>query len=174
MSDPAPPAERRLKLLDVLGLMRDARERGLVRRARKTEPVDARPAKPGEVVETVIAGEGKETRSRPAEPGDWVVRNRCPATLNEEYLVARDKFHERYLSAGQPPNADGWQEHRPLGKVVCFFVLGPEQGEFSFEAPWGEQMRARPGDAIVQDPEDLADTYRVTAAAFACTYEVLD
>jgi len=35
-------------------------------------------------------------------------------------------------------------------------------------------MVAKPGDAIVQDPESPEDTYRVAAAAFACTYEVLD
>ena len=55
--------------------------------ARKTMPVDVRPAQPGEVVVTVIAGEGEETRSPPAQPGDMVVRNRCPATGNEEILV---------------------------------------------------------------------------------------
>lgn len=43
--------------------------------------MDARPARPGEVVVTVIAGE-EETRSKPAVAGDWVVRNRCPETGN--------------------------------------------------------------------------------------------
>jgi hypothetical protein len=31
--------------------------------AKKTKPADARPAKPGEVIVTVILGEGEETRS---------------------------------------------------------------------------------------------------------------
>ena len=30
------------------------------------------------------------------------------------------------------------------------------------------------GDAIVQDPNDPADTYRVASASFSCTYEVVD
>jgi hypothetical protein len=53
----------------------DVRGAGL---ARKTKPVDVRPAKPGEVVVTVIKGEGRETQSPPAKSGDMVVRNRCP------------------------------------------------------------------------------------------------
>ena len=32
---------------------------------------------------------------------------------------------------------------------------------------------ARPGDAIVQDPDNTKDTYRVEKVAFACTYEVI-
>jgi hypothetical protein len=46
-------------------------------------PVDVRPAEPGEVVVTVIAGEGKETASPPAHEGDMGVRDRCPVTGNE-------------------------------------------------------------------------------------------
>jgi hypothetical protein len=46
-------------------------------------------------------------------------------------------------------------------------------GSFTFTAPWGEPMAARPGDAIVRSPQDPADTYRIAAAAFACTYEIL-
>jgi hypothetical protein len=154
-------------------LVERAEEQGEIRKAQKTKPVDARPATPGEVIVTVIAGEGEETRSRPAEEGDWVVRNRCPETGNEEYLVAGAKFKERYEATG-PARSDGWQEHRPLGKVVRFFVLPSEQGAFTFEAPWGEHMVARPGDSIVQDPKDPDDIYRVSAASFACTYETID
>ncbi|MFL5333050.1 MAG: hypothetical protein ACJ8H8_07670, partial [Geminicoccaceae bacterium] len=51
------------------------------------------------VVVTRILGEGVETRSKPADPGDWVVRNRCPATGNEEYLVRAETFGQRYEAA---------------------------------------------------------------------------
>jgi hypothetical protein len=34
-------------------------------------------------------------------------------------------------------------------------------------------MIARPKDVIVRDPQDVKDTYRIAAAAFACTYEVI-
>jgi hypothetical protein len=53
-----------------------------------------------------------------------------------------------------------------------FFVVRDADGAFPFIAPWGEPMVARPGDAIVRNPEDTADTYRIAAAAFACTYEI--
>ncbi|HEY5907333.1 MAG TPA: hypothetical protein VIZ31_04775 [Vicinamibacteria bacterium] len=158
---------------EMVALMARARAGGLVGIARKTRPVDARPARATEVVVTVIAGEGKETQSRPAREGDWVVRNRCPETGNEQYLVGGDKFGERYRAAGLPPGADGWQEFQPVGKDLRFLVLPAEEGAFSFTAPWGEAMVARPGDAILQDPQDEKDVYRVAAASFACTYEVV-
>jgi len=173
MSDPARGSRRALSLDEVRTLVEDAAARGVARRARKTKSVDARPARPGEVVVTVVAGEGNETTSKPAREGDWVVRNRCEATGNEEYLVAAATFKERYQGTGKPAGKDGWQEHRPVGRVVRSLVLKPEHGEFVFTAPWGERMVAKPGDVIVQDPEHPEDTYRVAAAAFDCTYEVL-
>ena len=174
MTEPARANAGDRTLDQVRQMMKEAEELGLVHKAKKTKPVDARPATPGEVVVTVIAGEGKETQSRPAAKGDWVVRNRCDATGNEEYLVAANKFKERYASAGKAATKEGWQEFRPLGKVMRFFVLKPEHGQFTFTAPWGERMVAKPGDAIVQDPKDPADIYRVAAASFTCTYEVVD
>jgi hypothetical protein len=55
-----------------------------------------------------------------------------------------------------------------------FVVVAEDDGSFSFAAPWGETMVARPGDAIVQDVGNPSDTYRIAKAAFACTYEVID
>ncbi len=69
---------------EMVALMAQARKDGRLRTARKTKPVDARPAKAGEVIVTVIRGEGNETTSRPAAKGDRVVRNRCPETGNEQ------------------------------------------------------------------------------------------
>src|SRR4051812_760666 len=74
-------------LMDIPALFATAQQEGRVGLARKSKLVDARPATAGEVVITTIAGEGKETQSKPAEPGDMVVRNRCEGTGNEEYLV---------------------------------------------------------------------------------------
>ena len=172
VGDPLVTAGRDLTLRDVQDLMAQAEALGLVGHARKTRLVDVRPARPGEVVVTVIAGEGKETQSRPAEKGDWVVRNRCDQTGNEQYLVAAAKFGERYRVTGKPVGPDGWQEARPVGKLMRFFRVTPAQGRFTFTAPWGEKMVAAPGDAIVQDPADLGDVYRVAASSFECTYEV--
>lgn len=158
---------------DVHALFAAAESSGRVGVARKAKPVDARPARPGEVVTTSIAGEGRETRSKPAAEGDWVVRNRCPATGNEEYLVKARTFAARYEGPLSEPDGNGWREFRPRGPRMRFFALREREGAFRFTAPWGEQMRARPGDAIVRDPAKAEDTYRVAAAAFACTYEVV-
>ena len=159
--------------VDVGTLFDQAEAAGRVGIARKTKLVDGRPARPGEIIITLIKGEGHETRSKPAAEGDWAVRNRCPATGNEEYLVKAKVFAERYEGPFSEPDAQGWREFRPQGPEMRFFVVGETEGTFTFTAPWGEEMVARPGDAIVRNPADPKDTYRVAAAAFKCTYEVV-
>jgi len=141
--------------------------------AHKTKPVDVRPAKPGEVVVTIIKGEGKETQSPPAKAGDMVVRNRCPETGNEEILVAAANFSRRYEGPIGAKAKDGWSPYRPRGVLMRFVTVAEGDGTFSFTAPWGEKMVARPGDAIVQDLNNPKDTYRIAKAAFVCTYDIL-
>lgn len=141
--------------------------------AHKTREVDARPAVAGEVVVTLIKGEGVETKSKPAEAGDWVVRNRCPQTGNEEILVKAAKFPTRYGEPLSEPDAQGYRTFRPLGADMGYFLVSKEIGDFAFTAPWGERMVAKVGDAIVQTPSDKADTYRIAAASFGCTYEIV-
>lgn len=161
-----------LPKLDIGMAFESARASGRVGTAQKTKPVDARPASPGEVIVTTIAGEGVETTSKPAQHGDMVVRNRCPRTGNEEYLVSAVKFETRYEG---PFGRDGntlWQEYHPIASDIDYFIVEASEGEFIFTAPWGEAMIAKPGDAIVQNPLDIQDTYRVAGMAFVCTYEV--
>ena len=141
--------------------------------ARKSRAVDARPAVVGETVVSIIAGEGIETTSPPAAAGDWVVRNRCPETGNEEILVTAAKFPTRYGEAQTKPDADGYMEFIPTGAPMKYFIVPNADGEFAIEAPWGEKQIFRPGDAIVQVMDDPNDTYRVQKQAFACTYEVI-
>ena len=159
---------------DVLALFAKAESERRVGVARKSRLVDARPARSGEVIVTVIAGEGEETRSKPAEAGDWVVRNRCQETGNEQYLVKAAKFADRYGGPLGEPDANGWRDFRPRVRKMRYFIVGSEEGTFHFTAPWGEPMIARPGDAIVQDIDDPSDTYRVAAISFECTYEILE
>jgi hypothetical protein len=135
---------KRFPLEEVIAMMDTARADGRAGEARKTRPVDVRPARDGEVVVTVIAGEGKETKSKPALPGDWVVRNRCPETGNEQYLVSAATFAERYSPPTGTQDRDGWRETVPRGKTLLFFLLNTDQGELTFEAPWGETMVAKP------------------------------
>jgi hypothetical protein len=141
--------------------------------ASKTKPVDARRAKADEVIVTTIKGEGRETQSPPAEPGDMVVRNRCPETGNEQILVPAASFSQRYEGPLGAADADGWSLYRPRGVEMRFVVVTEQDGPFTFIAPWGERMSARPGNSIVQDPKNPKDTYRIAKVAFACTYEIL-
>jgi hypothetical protein len=163
-------AQEAVDVVEYFVRSQDARGAGL---ARKSKPVDARPAKPGEVVVTIIKGEGKETQSPPAKSGDMVVRNRCRETGNEQFLVPAASFVQRYEGPIGSPDTDGWLPYRPRGAEMRFVVVTEHDGSFNFIAPWGERMVARPGDSIVQDVNNPKDTYRVAKAAFACTYEVL-
>ena len=157
--------------VDMVAIYAAADQQGKTGTARKTRIVDARPATMGELVVTVIAGEGVETHSKSADPGDFVVRNRCPATGNEEYLVKADKFAERYTATGETL-PDGWAAYTPTGQEMGYFLIPDGEGPYSFTAPWGEAMVALAGDAIVRNPDDEKDVYRVAAASFGCTYDI--
>ena len=159
---------------DAKAFMAEASEAGRVGSAQKTKLVDAKPAQVGEVIVTIIRSDGVETKSMPAEGGDMVVRNRCPETGNEQYLVKAASFAKRYSPALSEADPQGWRTYRPLGTPMQFVILTASEGPYSFKAPWGEAMVAKPGDAIVQDPNNPADTYRIAAAAFSCTYDVIE
>lgn len=145
----------------------------------KTKPVLARPAKEGEVITTYIKGEGVETISEPAKAGDWVVQNICPATGNEEILVRKDKFAQRYNLADADkaksitPIRQGYQVFIPKGIEMNYFIVPKQTAEFAMEAPWGEIQRFQAGDAVVQSTTDKQDIYRIQQAAFKCTYTIL-
>ena len=114
MSAPAgaqPPPQ-----VDVHALFDQAEREARVGLARKTMQVDARPARPGEVVVTLIAGEGKETQSPPAKQGDMVVRNRCPATGDEEILVEAAKLRNAMTAPRARPMPPAGS---PTGRAAC-------------------------------------------------------
>ena len=159
--------------LDVNALYAEAESAGRVGLARKAQLVDARAAAEGEVVVTYIAGEGKESQSKPAAPGDMVVRNRSAATGNEEYLVEAEVFRERYEGPLGPAEAGGWQAYRPRGADMHFVVFRDADCPFTFIAPWGEEQTARPGDVLIRNPAKPEDTYRVAKAAFEGTYQII-
>lgn len=158
---------------DQIALMGVAKKGDLVGKAKKTREVDARPAMPGEIVITFIKGQGVETRSKPAEEGDWVVRNRCEETGNEEILVKAKNFPQRYGEPLSDSDRSGYRAFKPKSAEMDYFIVPDEWGAFNFKAPWGETMVALPGDAIVQVPSDESDTYRVARPAFECTYEIV-
>ncbi len=159
--------------VDVIAYFRGVEKTDGAGVARKTKVIDARPAKPGEIVVTTIKGEGKETQSPPAKEGDMVVRNRCPATGNEKFLVSANVFSQRYEGPISGGDSIGWKPYRPRGVEMRFVQVPANAKAFSFTAPWGEKMVARPGDVIAQNPASPEDTYRVAKAAFECSYEIL-
>ncbi|EPF5869757.1 hypothetical protein MWX50_001296 [Morganella morganii] len=140
--------------------------------ARKTREVLARPAVPGEIVVTIIRGEGEETRSKPAEAGDWVVQNICEATGNEEILVKKTAFSRRYGSALTSPDSANRQRFRPQGEPMDYLVITQEE-PFVIIAPWGEKQRVMKGDVLLRSRHDPQDSYRIQKAAFTCTYQVI-
>ena len=158
---------------DVHAFFAKAIEEGRVGMAQKTKPIEARAAQVGEVVVTVIPDEGVETQSKPAEAGDMVVRNLC-AAKDGEYLVKAAKFGERYGEPMAEANAEGWRSYQPKGVPMRYVFLRADEGPFTFLAPWGEDMVAKPADALVQDPNNPADTYRIARYAFDCTYEITE
>lgn len=159
--------------IDVLAYFQKAAQARGAGVARKTRAVDARRAKAGEIVVTIIRGQGEETRSAPAKAGDMVVRNRCEDSGNEEMLVSADSFKKRYEGPAGKKGADGWTEYRPRGVEMRFVAVALDEKPFAFMAPWGERMVAQPGDLILQDPGKPETTYRIAKAAFDCTYEVI-
>jgi hypothetical protein len=168
----AASAAARAADVDIVAVFGKAAAENRTGLAKKTKPVDGRPAKVGEVVVTIIKNEGVETKSKPAEAGDLVVRNRCPETGNEEYLVKANRVKDRYSDAKGAADKDGWQEYEPKGSDMKFFIVTAADGELAFQAPWGEAMKAVPGDTVVQDPNNAKDTYRIAAASWKCTYNV--
>lgn len=159
--------------LNQIELFAQAQKDGLTGNARKTKPVLARPAVPGEIVVSIIPGEGVETRSKPAEQGDMVVRSTCSDGEFTDILVKAEKFPDRYGPAQSDADAEGYRTYKPTGVTMEYFIVSPKTGDFQFVAPWGEPMVAKVGDAIVQTPNDANDTYRIARSAFDCTYEVL-
>ena len=159
--------------VDILAMFAAADAQQRVGLAAKTRAVDGRPAVVGEIVTTLIKGEGVETKSKPAEAGDLIVRNRCPETGNEEYLIKASRVADRYGAPTGAADASGWREYAPKGVEMRFFTVVATEGPWNFTAPWGEAMVAKSGDAIVQDPKNPKDTYRIAAAAFRCTYAVI-
>ena len=87
--------------IDITAYFQKARDLGHDGLARKTKIVDARDARPDEVVVTVIKGEGKETQSPPAKAGDMVVRNRCAETGERGVSCLRFEIRQPIRRAGR-------------------------------------------------------------------------
>ena len=148
LAAPAPAKNGESAERDVHALFAAAEAAGRVGTARKTKPVDARPARPGEIIVTLIKGEGRETRASPPPMAiGWSATGaRSPAT--KSICQGRD-LRGAIPGPAFAAGSHGWREFRPQGPEMRFFVVGDGEGAFTFAAPWGEPMAARPGDAII-------------------------
>ena len=88
----------------------------------KFTQIKARPARPGEMIETVTA-DGKETMNQ-AQQGDFVVSNLGGS--GEEYILSGDKLAKRYKEVGNGI-------YQATGECRGVEYSGPET---SFEASW--------------------------------------
>lgn len=156
---------------EILALLQPVLEHeGIVYQKKKN--VFARPAKPGEVVQTKT-GDGLETTNT-AGGNEFIVRNQTEA--GEEYIVPAHKFEERYTLLDKA-DAD-WAEYQAKGQIVAI-ELTPERlaalhlpAEFEFIAPWEDPMTAKTGD-FMGGPKDFSEVYRLARKEFFETYKPL-
>lgn len=106
------------------------------------------------------------------------MQNICPETGNEEILVKKAKFAQRYnttekneINLVSYPN--DYQPFYPKRDRNELFYCAGIYNCFAMKAPWGELQRFQPGDAVVQSTTDNQDIYRIQKAAFECTYTIL-
>jgi hypothetical protein len=126
----------------------------------KFTKIKARPAMPGEVVETVTA-DGKETMNT-ANEGDFVVSNLGGS--GEEYILGGDKLAKRYREIGNGI-------YQATGECRGVTYNGPET---SFQASWGQPMILKPGDMIVTPLPQKGEVYRIARQEFESTYKPIE
>ncbi|MFV9998233.1 MAG: hypothetical protein AB8W37_12770 [Arsenophonus endosymbiont of Dermacentor nuttalli] len=116
---------------------------------KKSKSIYARLATPGEVIETTIKGVGTEAISPPAQDGDWVVENICPATGNEQYLVEKDKFHQNYHDPVTVLGKPNYLRFIPTGKMMNYFIVPETESSFTFINSWGKKQLLRVGVIVI-------------------------
>ena len=126
----------------------------------KFTKIKARPAQPGEVIETITA-DGKETMNT-ANEGDFVVSNLGGS--GEEYILGGDKLAKRYREIGNGI-------YQATGECRGVTYNGPET---SFEASWGQPMVLKPGDMIVTPLPQKGEVYRIARQEFESTYKPIE
>lgn len=136
--------------------------------ARKTALTAARPAKPGERIET--HWNGSETVNT-AKAGDWVATS---LTADGEVMRDRSGHANSYIiPAADFPTlyapVDGSNEfgqfHAARGTVAALHL----SGGFEILAPWGERQTAPDGYLLLSG----SDVYGNNAETFAATYQVV-
>ena len=135
----------------------------------KQRNVFARIARRAGQIETHTS-DGKETVNR-VRRGGFIGRNQTGA--GETYVLTPEKFQVRY--EWLRPGKGGFDEYCPIGHIIAVELnrrtleaLGVS-GDFTFVAPWGEPMIAKPGDFLASPP-DFSEVYRIARKEFFETY----
>ena len=129
---------------------------------KKTSPVYAYLAEPGEYIETWTA-DGLETTNY-AKKGDFIVQNLQTEYL-ESYIIDNITFFERYGLL----YFSGYEAICfPKGKVKATIYHGEDT---EFVAKWGRLMSLKTGDYIVSPCPKLNEVYRIARKEFLETYE---
>lgn len=136
-----------------------------VSRYKKTAVVDARVAKPGEVIITIIDGI-EETHN--TATSDQVVVMNLLTNSREMQLLDRSNFDKRYINTDQI--SDKWKTFEPKGEVDAFVWIGKSA---TFDAPWGEEMIIMNGDMLCRIPGTEDDIYRIERGSFDATYQLV-
>ena len=131
---------------------------------KKTSPVYAYLAEPGEYIETWTE-DGLETTNY-AKNGDYIVQN-LNTIAKEKYIVTSEVFHQRYEKLHNHENGFIMS---PLGKVKGCVFHGLEM---EFIAAWGRVMVIKAGDMIVTPLPHCNEVYRIARKEFDQTY-ILD
>ena len=163
--------EKKIKQ-EVVDLFLDSKANGKIKLYRKFQKVDARPAKEGEVIVTILkTPEGNEVETKNvAKEGDMVVRARTES--REEYIISGKKFGQRYQGPDKNSSTDGYYVYNPIGTAYAFKYYG---GSFKFDAPWGEEMICHDGDMICSPTlEKTDDIYRIAKKEFIETYTLVE
>lgn len=125
--------------------------------ALKAAKVSAEFVEAGTKVDTIMKDGHVETTNTAPEGGAMKVTN----PSGEQYMVSPEKFASRYAL-----DVDG--NYAPIASPVQVKQL---EENVAFKAPWGEEMRIKAGDVLVNGGP--GDVYGIQPEEFAETYSIL-
>ena len=133
---------------------------------KKVGSVEARPAIPGERIDTIMKNGHLET-SNVAGENQYVIRN----PDGEQYIIDAKKFESRYNLNTAELGTDGFSKYQVASGPMKVIRLGKNE-DVEFQTPWGETMRINGAGVIVDNGP--GDIYGIQAQEFANTYRPCD
>lgn len=153
-------------------------------RYKKTKRIWARQVRKGTEIVTICHDGKAETTNKAKEDGDYCVMN--PIGANEQWIIEREKFEDRYEVAehpefGLPPSQD-WDEFKakPGVEIMAIEMTASLMekmgwhGEGYFVANWGEAMLCMENDFLVMPSAGDPEIYRIGRKEFFDTYSKVE